>query len=299
MIRISKSAALFFSITPLVASGAFPALADSARPAAMSQDPASQPDMKTLATKVLGLKFDDKARPVRTDDAVGFQSDRASFGRRLNSRTFIAYDARFSDTQTYGTYAGSDDALMRAARDILTGLQIPAGEIASVQVMQEKSQLGQRNADGSVKLENIELGKKYALATRKIDDIPVFSSRALISLMKDGSVGYMEVHWPVIPKDTIAMAERYRAGVAAGWHAPVRPGTQVESVTAGIVHSPAAGTAMDIYPAIRVIYALDDKRLGKKPVGYYDLDGKALPQPRIFLKPPPDREPGTRAAPTK
>ena len=221
MTRISKDAALFFSIMPLVAFGAFPALADSARsaaPSAMSPELAPQPDMKTLAAKVLGLKFDDKARPIRTDDAVGLQSDRASFGRRLNSRTFIAYDARFSDTQTYGTYTGSDDALMRSARDILTGLEIPAAEIASTQVMQEKTQVGQRNAAGSVNLENIELGKKYALMTRKIDDIPVFSSRALIALMKDGSVGYMEVHWPVIPKrydrDGREISHRRRSGLA-------------------------------------------------------------------------------------
>ena len=95
------------------------------------------------------------------------------------------------------------------------------------------------------------------------------------------------------------MAERYRAGVAAGWHAPAHPGAQVESVTAGIVHSPAAGTAMDVYPTIRVIYSLDDKRLGKKPVAYYDLDGKPVPQPRVFAERREEREPGPRTPPSK
>ncbi len=88
------------------------------------------------------------------------------------------------------------------------------------------------------------------------------------------------------PPPVIETARRYREIVKRNWKAPDPHGALVESVTAGILHSPAAATVMDIVPAIRVIYAPLDRRLGKKPVAYVDVDGKPVTMPRVLLAPP-------------
>ena len=49
---------------------------------------------------------------------------------------------------------------------------------------------------------------------------------------------------------------------------------------AGIVHSPAVGFVLDIFPAIRVIYRPEDETIGRKPALYFDADGKEVPVPR-------------------
>ena len=66
----------------------------------------------------------------------------------------------------------------------------------------------------------------------------------------------------------------------------------MESVDAGIIHSPAVGFLMDIYPAIRVIYAPIDDRMGQKATRYVDRHGNDVPVPRQFDLPP---EPATEA----
>ena len=40
---------------------------------------------------------------------------------------------------------------------------------------------------------------------------------------------------------------------------PEQPDATVEAIEAGIIHSPAAGFLIDIYPAIRVIYTPVDR----------------------------------------
>ncbi len=135
-------------------------------------------------------------------------------------------------------------------------------------------------------MEAIEPGKKWALTSRQVDGLPVFSSRATIALAPSGEIGFLEVHWPEIPAKVIEEARRYRELAGKDWHAPEQKGTRVESVTVGILHSPAAATALDILPVIRVIYAPLDKRIGKKPVAYLSLDGKPVTMPRVLLQPP-------------
>ena len=59
----------------------------------------------------------------------------------------------------------------------------------------------------------------------------------------------------------------------------------MESVEAGIIHSPAMGFVMDVYPAIRVIYSAENPRMGRKLTLYLDAQGASLPgTPRQFEK---------------
>jgi hypothetical protein len=59
----------------------------------------------------------------------------------------------------------------------------------------------------------------------------------------------------------------------------------VESVEAGIVHSPALGFFLDTYAAIRVIYQGEGGVHRQKPVYFYDRHGRPVPVPRQIEHP--------------
>jgi hypothetical protein len=240
-----------------------------------------------MARETLHLKFEGEVKPAYAENFSGMGSENLKFTRRLDSRTFISYDRRFSSADKSNLYRGTNEDLLEKTRGVLRALEIPVAEVASEKVLLENTQAGHRDVNsGRFILEKPETGKRYALVTRQINGLPVFSSRALIGLMGEGEIGSLEVHWPVIPAKVTEDARQYERVVRGGWRAPEHPGTYVESVTVGIIHSPAAGTAMDVYPTIRVIYAPNDKRLGMKAVLDFDPEGKAVPAPRTFLEPP-------------
>jgi hypothetical protein len=263
-----------------------------------NQEPAANSDLspeeqgiqkktKQVAVESLGLKLEGSVDAGHKDNFSGLRTENITFTQRLDSRTYIAYDSRFSDTAKTGIYKGADDALLKRSHELLERLKIPVAEIAAEKVVAEKTQAGERDAKtGKFKMEAIEPGKKWALTSRQVDGLPVFSSRATIALTPNGEIGFLEVHWPEIPAKVIEEARRYRELAAKNWHAPEQKGTRVESVTVGILHSPAAATALDILPVIRVIYAPLDKHIGKKPVAYLDPGGKPVTMPRVLLEPP-------------
>ena len=119
----------------------------------------------------------------------------------------------------------------------------------------------------------------------------MWSSGITLGLTKRGGIGFLEAHWPEIPATVLEEAKRLAERVKEGWRAPVRQGGKPESVEAGIIHSPAAGFVMDIYPAVRVIYG--DESMGKKAVLHFDRHGNNVPIPRQFDK-PPDQAPAPR-----
>ncbi len=246
-----------------------------------------QKKTKQVAAESLGLKLEGSVDAGHKDNFSGLRTENITFTQRLDSRTYIAYDNRFSDTAKTGIYKEADEALLKRSHELLEHLKVPVAEIASEKVVTEKTQVGERDAKtGKFKMEAIEPGKKWALTSRQDDGLPVFSSRATIALAPSGEIGFLEVHWPEIPAKVIEEARRYRELAGKDWHAPEQKGTRVESVTVGILHSPAAATALDILPVIRVIYAPLDKRIGKKPVAYLSPDGKPVTMPRVLLQPP-------------
>ncbi len=262
------------------------------------QEQELQTKTKQLAAETIGLKLDASVQSGHRDNFSGLRTDNITFTQRLDSRTYIAYDQRFSNTKETGIYKEADEALLKRSHELLERLKIPVAEIASEKVVTEKTQVGERDSKtGKFKLEPIEPGKKWAMTSRQVEGLPVFSSRATIGLMPSGEIGFLEVHWPEIPAKVTEEALRYRDVAGKNWHAPELKGARVESVTAGILHSPAAATAMDIVPVIRVIYAPLDKRVGKKPVAYVDAEGKAVPMPRVLLQPPREELKTERVSP--
>lgn len=255
---------------------------------------------RQVAAETLGLALTGKTEAGHSANFSGLRTENLTFTQRLDSRTYITYDKRFSQITKTGMYKEPDEALLKRSADLLERLKIPRGEVETEKVLQEKMRVGERDLkSGKVRLEAVEDGKKYALTTRQIAGVPVFSSRAMIGLLPGGEIGFLEVHWPEIPARVTEESQRYRQIVEKKWRAPERKGTRVESVTAGILHSPAAATAMDSYAVIRVIYAPLDKRVGKKPVEYFDAEGKPITLPRTLLEPPREELKTERPAATK
>jgi hypothetical protein len=258
----------------------------------------NQKGLRQIAVETLGLKLEGKVTQEQKENFLGLRTDNIMFTRRLDSRTFFAYDKRFSNTSETGSYNEPDEAFLKRNHELLERLRIPAAEIESEKIVQEKTQVGQRDAKtGELKLEPIVAGKKWAWTTRAIDGLPVFSSRATIGLRPNGEIGFLEVHWPEVPAKVIAEARRYRELANGNWHAPELAGARVESVTAGILHSPAAATALDIVPVIRIIYAPLDAHIGKKPVAYVDPEGTPVAMPRVFMQPPHEEQKPERTPP--
>lgn len=218
---------------------------------------------------------------------IGLKSDNVLFSHRSDSRTYFIEDKRYGEGKEYGVFRGSDGEMLEISRTILRQLNIPADEIAQAKVITEKHQTGQVDpATKKIIVGEIREGKKTANLPRQIKNIPVFSSHARIGLTTNKSIGFMELHWPEISSQVIGEAQRLQETVKGGWRAPEQKGAHIESIEAGIIHSPALGFVMDIRPAIRVIYASDDKTMGRKLMLYVDANGKPVPLPRQFDKLP-------------
>ena len=237
----------------------------------------------------LSLKFDEVVRSGSQGTVVGIQSKTLLFSQRLDSRTFFVQDTRFGAGQENGVLEGPDAQYLSAAQAILDKLEIPGKEVAESKVLREQTQSAQFDREtGKTRLEDPISGKAYARLSRQIEGVPVWSSNVTLGLTKNGGIGFLEAHWPEIPNHVVAEAKRLAEKVKEGWKPPEQPGAKVESVEAGVVHSPAAGFVMDIYPAIRVIYGSHNEaheaHLGKKMVLYLDRHSNSVPIPRQFDK---------------
>jgi hypothetical protein len=71
-----------------------------------------------------------------------------------------------------------------------------------------------------------------------------------------------------------------RESVGGKFSAAEQRYAKVDSIEAGILHSPAASFVDDQAAAIRVIYRPIDPSVGKKAVSYLKLDGRPIAMPR-------------------
>jgi hypothetical protein len=237
------------------------------------------------AERVLGFKFEKIERSGSAANLVGLKSERVLFSQRIDSRTYFAQDVGYGIGRDAGVFQGPDGELFTTCRSLMRELGIPTSEILHEGLLQEHLQVAQAGGTtGEPVIEDPERGKKLARISRQIDGIPVWSSSLLLGLTRDRRPGYMQLHWPEVPAHTVAEAQRLRHLVQSHWRPPEVEGAQVESVESGIIHSPAIGFMMDIYPAIRVIYR-SEGRVGKKAVRYLDRHGQDVPAPRQIETP--------------
>jgi hypothetical protein len=290
--------AIFFNrvMVLLVAFTATCACAAMRPPVRDYSDRGEQTELERLARDGLGVKIDG-AVSGGTDNIIGLRSGSVTFSRRLDSRTYFAHDERYGLDKDGGAFQGPDDQIVRRAREILDELKIPAAEIDASIVRRESTQEAEVSG-GRIMMGKPGAGKIFAWVSRRVAGVPVFSSRAVVGLTRGGDIGFMEVHWPQIPDAVVTEALRLDFKVRHGWRPPALEGATVESVQAGVIHSPAVGFLMDIYPVIRVVYAAIDKAFGKRPTLYFNRDGKVVPTPRQFELPCEcGKEPGPRGQP--
>jgi hypothetical protein len=120
------------------------------------------------------------------------------------------------------------------------------------------------------------------LVTRRVAGVEAPSSRLLLHVNAAGGVSFMELNWPDVSREVLERAAQLSKVVAAGFAAPRIEGAEIESIQPVLLNSPAVGFYNDSTAAIRVIYANDDKQLGKKAVRYIDERGAEVVMPRAI-----------------
>ena len=239
--------------------------------------------IEQLATKTLDLKIDDIERQGSERNFLAVKSNRILVSKRLDSRTYFVQDNYYGVNNNAGIFKGDDKELQSFCDEIVKRLNIDPDEISKAEVLHEKIQEGSLDKKtGKLIAGEPMQGRRMALCTRHVEGIPVFSSKIIVGLTQEKTIGFMEFHWPVIPEVTINEAHRLQYKVKNGWKAPEKKGATIESVEAGIIHSAAAGFLMDIYPAIRVIYAPKKEGIGRKLMLHFDRHGNKVPMPREF-----------------
>ena len=136
--------------------------------------------------------------------------------------------------------------------------------------------------DGTIRAEEPELLRKIASARRALDGLTVWSSYAKVGLTDEGSVGWLEVHWPVISPEIIKEGHVLAGLVGRGFEAPAMEGAKPQSIEAGILHSPAVGFVMDVIAAVRVVYEPHDPDIGRLATLYVDRVGELVALPRTL-----------------
>jgi hypothetical protein len=214
-----------------------------------------RPELIRAAKRIAG--FDLGARPTfaAAANVSGVRTRSLIFSQRRDSLTIFARDENYGHGRKLGTWSGPNRELVATCRKVVRAAKVPPAEIRRIKVVSERGVVAERLADGEVRVERPALLAKVARAERRAAGVPVWSSYAILGLTSEGAIG------------------------------------QLESVEAGIIHSPAIGFFMDVVPVIRCIYRARDDRLGKKPVLYVDRHGELVSLPRD-IKPAPPTEGG-------
>src|SRR5579859_968879 len=237
--------------------------------------------LRRLASEVFGLQFGRKVESGLQANFIGIRSEQVSFSARLDSRTYFVQDSRFGVGHQAGVFKGSKKEYVQASRAILKGLGISRSEIDKSDVLIEQGRVASVDREANrVEMEDVQEGKRLVRLTRQLESLPVWTSSMMLGLSRKGRVGYLQLHWPEIPAHLVHEGHRLAYQVEHKWAPPELPGSKVEAVEAGIIHSPAIGLLMDIYPVVRVIYGGLEDRFGRKAVLYLDRSGKPVPNPR-------------------
>src|SRR5208283_2395031 len=84
---------------------------------------------RQVAEETLGLVLTGKTEAGHSENFSGLRTENLTFTQRLDSRTYIAYDKRFSQIKTTGMYKEPDEALLKRSADLLERLKIPRNEV--------------------------------------------------------------------------------------------------------------------------------------------------------------------------
>jgi len=240
-------------------------------------------NIREIAESTFGIKFDKIIKSGSEFNVLAIKTENVLFSQRLDSRTYFIQDKRFSFNRELG-FVTNDKLLLDKCHAILAKLNISKSEIRKEKIVKEKVQEVEIDkSSNTLKEYEIREGQNFAKLYRQIDGYPVWSSNMMFSLTEERSIGFMQLHWPEIPLATIKETHRLDYKISHGFTLPEEKNSYVEKIEAGIIHSPAMGFFMDIYPTIRVIFKASQDG-GKKKVLYLDRHGKKVPTPRQIEK---------------
>jgi hypothetical protein len=225
----------------------------------------------------------------------GVRSRTFTFSRRHDSRTVFASDTRYGHLGRAGAWTGADRTAVAACRRVLRAARVPGREVVAIGVLMEWGTVAEHVDGEAARVDEPELLRKLARAQRAVDGLAVWSSYATVGLTADGHLGWLELHWPELTSAVLKEAALLRDLVRRGFEPPTLPDARVESVEAGVLHSPAIGFFMDVTPAVRVAYAGKDPTIGRKPTLYLDRSGNLVTPPRDIR--PAEKETRDRPSP--
>lgn len=237
--------------------------------------------LRTLASTVGGISFDDAEYGSRAN-VSGVRSGGYTFSRRRDSLSVFAVDSMYGPLREHGAWSGADRTILAACRRVLQALNVARSEITSVRVVSEFGAVAERASNKEFRTKGPVMQQKLARAARSVAHVPVWSSYAIVGLTAVGRIGRAEVHWPQLTQQVAKEARVLEALVERGFEAPHVAGAHIESISVGILHSPAIGLYMDIVPTIRVVYAPDQAEMGRKRVVYLDRHGQPIEMPRAL-----------------
>lgn len=231
-----------------------------------------------LATEVFDLYFD-QTLPVQADrNVLSLASTEVCFAQRLDCRTYFVQHQQYGHDQPTGVFQGPDEEQFTFSSTLLQRLGISHEEIAKEEILREFGQAAQVDpyTQQVIKLEPARELRNFLHVTRQVKGIPVWSSHLKMGLTAERKIGFLELHWPIIPHAVIREAQRLTFKVSNGWEVPAITAAEVESVEAGIIHTLAVGYFFDIHAAVRVIYKSLDPNIGRKPMYHLDRHGEPV-----------------------
>jgi hypothetical protein len=238
------------------------------------------PELIRSASRIAGFDLGKRPTFATAANVSGVRTRTLTFSQRRDSLTIFARDETYGYARKAGAWIGPNKDLVVRARKILRAAKIPAAEIRRIKVVSERGTVAERLKSGEVRIERPELLRKLARAERRAAGVPVWSSYAVIGLTQEGAIGNLEIHWPHLSPAVLAEAKVLATVVKAGFEPVELRGAEVESVEAGVIHSPAIGFYVDVVPVIRCVYRAKETRLGTKPVLYLDRHGERVSLPR-------------------
>jgi hypothetical protein len=230
---------------------------------------------RDLAFHLCNLRFDDALPVVAEVNTLCITSPEAYFAQRLDCRTYFAQRHAYGHDRPEGAFCGAEDQQLAYCRELCERLGIAQDEIARADVLHEFGQAVQIDPKSH---QVIDTAPRRELRTlvhveRQAKEVPVWSSHLTFGLTARRELGFLELHWPDIPEAVMREARRMNEMVCGGWQAPEQMVAEVESVQAGIVHTPAIGYFFDVHAAIRVVYRSRDPNIGRKPMYHFDRHG--------------------------
>ena len=252
-------------------------LSTSAR-AAEALDAETTRKLQALGSEAFAIAWKSRVRGVSERGVAAVSDGQTTLTAREKFLTYIVHNRAATQGKDTVGFAGDEGRLREAGLRALRVSGAERGEIGDVRILQQYTQQGERGK--AARIDPPQKSRRTLLVTRKVDDIPVISSRLALNLDRSGKIAFMELAWPPIPAAIREEAKGLRTALARDFSPPAVDGATIESREVVILHSPGMSFHEDVRAAIRVVYKPERPDIGKKPVRYVDAMGRDVELPR-------------------